>query len=34
VPRNLRPNPIAARVRSLVLLAVGGGVVLATTLLS
>lgn len=34
VPRNSRPNPIAARVRSLALLAVGGGVVLATTLLS
>lgn len=34
VPRNSRPNPIAARVRSLALLAVGGGVILATTLLS
>jgi membrane protein len=34
VPRNSRPNPIAARVRSLALLAVGGAVILATTLLS
>ncbi|WP_207934722.1 YihY/virulence factor BrkB family protein [Actinomadura sp. KC06] len=34
VPRNSRPNPIAARVRSLVLLAVGGAVILVTTLLS
>ncbi|WP_207935873.1 YihY/virulence factor BrkB family protein [Actinomadura sp. KC216] len=34
VPRNSRPNPVAARVRSLVLLAVGGAVILVTTLLS
>lgn len=34
VPRNSRPNPFAARVRSLVLLAVGGAVILVTTLLS
>ncbi len=34
IPRNSRPNPIAARVRSLVLLAVGGAVILATTLRS
>jgi YihY family inner membrane protein len=34
VPRNSRPNPITARVRSLLLLTVGGGVILATTLLS
>ncbi|GAA0567331.1 YihY/virulence factor BrkB family protein [Actinomadura livida] len=34
VPRNSRPNPIAARVRSLALLAVGGAAVLVTTLLS
>ena len=34
VPRGSRPNPVAARVRSLMLLAVAGGVLLATTLLS
>ncbi|WP_396450681.1 YihY/virulence factor BrkB family protein [Actinomadura sp.] len=34
VPRNSRPNPFAARVRSLALLAVGGAVILVTTLLS
>ncbi|WP_030170209.1 YihY/virulence factor BrkB family protein [Spirillospora albida] len=34
VPRNSRPNPIAARLRSLALLAVGGGAILATTALS
>ncbi|MDL4820051.1 YihY/virulence factor BrkB family protein [Actinomadura opuntiae] len=32
VPRNSRPNPIAARARSLLLLTAGGVVVLATTL--
>ncbi|WP_243708368.1 YihY/virulence factor BrkB family protein [Actinomadura sp. GC306] len=34
VPRNSRPNPIFARVRSLALLAVGGTVILGTALLS
>ena len=34
VPRNSRPNPIRGRLRSLVLLLVGGGTVLAITLLS
>ncbi|TDD87692.1 YihY/virulence factor BrkB family protein [Actinomadura rubrisoli] len=34
VPRNSRPNPVAARLRSLALLIVGGGTILATTLLS
>ncbi|MEW2354565.1 YihY/virulence factor BrkB family protein [Spirillospora sp. NPDC029432] len=34
IPRDSRPNPIAARVRSLALLAVVGAVILATTLLS
>ncbi|TDB89872.1 YihY/virulence factor BrkB family protein [Actinomadura sp. 7K534] len=34
VPRNSRPNPFAARVRSLALLAFGGAVILVTTLLS
>ncbi|WP_210747597.1 YihY/virulence factor BrkB family protein [Actinomadura latina] len=34
VPRNSRPNPFAARLRSLALLGAGGGVLLATTLLS
>jgi membrane protein len=34
VPRNKRPNPVAARVRSLVLLAVFGTGVLATTVLT
>ncbi|MFC6879585.1 MULTISPECIES: YihY/virulence factor BrkB family protein [Actinomadura] len=34
VPRNSRPNPLAARGRSLALLAAGGGAVLATTALS
>ncbi|GAA2603193.1 YihY/virulence factor BrkB family protein [Actinomadura fulvescens] len=34
VPRNARPNPIAARLRSLLLLAVGGTAILATTALS
>lgn len=34
VPRNARPNPIRARLRSLLLLAVGGGSVIVTTVLS
>ncbi|MBC6460679.1 YihY/virulence factor BrkB family protein [Actinomadura sp. HBU206391] len=34
VPRNSRPNPITARLRSLLLLAAGGAIVLATTALS
>ncbi|MCW2900986.1 MAG: ribonuclease [Streptosporangiaceae bacterium] len=34
VPRNSRPNPITARLRSLLLLAVGGAGVLAATVLS
>ena len=34
VPRNRRPNPLLARVRSLLLLAVGGVALLATTVLS
>ncbi|MDN3358527.1 YihY/virulence factor BrkB family protein [Actinomadura sp. DC4] len=34
VPRNSRPNPIAARLRSLLLLAAGGAGILATTTLS
>jgi len=34
VPRNARPNPITARLRSLLLLAVGGTGILATTVLS
>ncbi|MFG2084885.1 MULTISPECIES: YihY/virulence factor BrkB family protein [unclassified Spirillospora] len=34
VPRNSRPNPVLARVRSLALLAVGGVVLLGTALLS
>jgi membrane protein len=34
VPRNSRPNPITARLRSLLLLAAGGAIVLATTVLS
>jgi membrane protein len=34
VPRNSRPNPITARLRSLLLLAAGGAGILATTVLS
>jgi YihY family inner membrane protein len=34
VPRSSRPNPIAARLRSLLLITTGGGAILATTLLS
>jgi membrane protein len=34
VPRNSRPNPITARLRSLLLLAVGGAGILATSVLS
>jgi membrane protein len=34
VPRNSRPNPITARLRSLLLLAAGGATVVATTVLS
>lgn len=34
VPRNSRPNPIIARLRSLLLLAAGGAGILATTVLS
>jgi len=34
VPRNLRPNPIRARLRSLLIVAIGGGAALATTALS
>lgn len=34
VPRDSRPNPIKARLRSLLLLAVGGGGILVTTVLS
>jgi membrane protein len=34
VPRNSRPNPLAARLRSLLLLAVGGAGILVTTVLS
>jgi hypothetical protein len=34
VPRNSRPNPIMARLRSLLLLAAGGVTVLATSVLS
>ena len=34
VPRDSRPNPVRARLRSLLLLAIGGGSVLLTTVLS
>jgi YihY family inner membrane protein len=34
VPRNSRPNPITARLRSLLLLAAGGAIILGTTVLS
>lgn len=34
VPRSSRPNPVRARLRSLLLLAVGGAVILVTTVLS
>jgi len=34
VPRNERPNPIFARLRSLLVIAIGGGAALATTALS
>ena len=34
VPRNSRPNPVRARLRSLLLLAIGGGSILVTTVLS
>jgi membrane protein len=34
VPRNSRPNPVTARLRSLLLLAAGGAGILATTVLS
>jgi membrane protein len=34
VPRNSRPNPITARLRSLLLLAAGGAIILTTTVLS
>ena len=34
VPRNSRPNPITARLRSLLLLAIGGAGILATSVLS
>jgi membrane protein len=34
VPRNSRPDPVTARLRSLLLLAIGGGSVLLTTVLS
>ena len=34
VPRNSRPNPVKARLRSLLLLAVGGGGILLTTVLT
>jgi membrane protein len=34
VPRNARPNPIRARLRSLLLLSVGGGSIIVTTVLS
>jgi YihY family inner membrane protein len=34
VPRHRRPNPIRARLRSLLVIVIGGGAVLATTILS
>ena len=34
MPRNARPNPVRARLRSLLLLAVGGASVIVTTVLS
>lgn len=34
IPRNRRPNPLRVRLRSLLLIAVGGSAVLATTILS
>jgi membrane protein len=34
VPRHRRPNPIRARLRSLLVIVIGGGAVLATTVLS